>query len=713
MKNLIFLVVLIFSGLSESIYAQRNCGTMENLERLKREDPSVSIQMEQIEQHISNYTLLGANRSVGAVYNIPVVVHVLYNTTTQNISDVQIQSQIKILNDDFRRLNADKVNTPSTFAGVAADAEINFCLATKDPAGATTTGITRTYTSATSFDHSDKMKYSTSGGKNAWPAGSYLNIWVCNLGGGLLGYAQFPGGPAASDGVVLGYKYVGNTGTATAPFNKGRTATHEVGHWLNLRHIWGDASCGNDYVSDTPVHSAYNYGCPTHPKTNSCGTSAEQFMNYMDYTDDGCMNMFTLGQKARMQAVLASGGARASLAASTACGGITTVSTCNTPTGLSVSGITASGAILAWSSTGSSSYNIRYKSKASTSWITVSATSNSKAITGLAASTAYEFQVQSACSGSYSSYSTSGNFTTNSILTIGTSASITGIAPYSTGYMDEKIQFIVTKSELVAAGYTTANSVIKAMAFNVYSASTQALSGFSIRMCHTTSASFSSTTFKSTTNMITVHSSAKAIATGWNTHTFTTPFTYNGVDNVLVEICWNNSSYSVDSKVYSTTQSTYKTLYKRANVASGGVCANTTGALSYARPNIKLTLGSATSSGKTEGEESGESVAEDEENYGVLGKQEISLELYPNPVSTDLTITYNLIEENSKVSYSIYNLLGALIERQELEDLSVGEHSFKLNIKENARFQSMSNGVYMLSLEVNGEALTEKFILMK
>ncbi|MFM2376402.1 MAG: hypothetical protein RLZZ165_1499, partial [Bacteroidota bacterium] len=266
-------------------------------------------------------------RSQGSqvVYNIPVVVHVVYNTATQNISDAQVQSQITALNNDFRRLNADRTNTPAAFASVAADCEITFCLATVDPNGAATTGITRTSTTTASFLDDDRVKSSTSGGKSPWNTSKYLNLWVCNLGGDLLGYAQFPGGSASTDGVVVDYTAFGTTGTAAAPFNKGRTLTHEVGHWLNLRHIWGDdnGSCtGSDLVNDTPNQAAENYSCPAYPLTDACSSSSPgvMFMNYMDYTDDACMNMFTLGQKARMVATLSSTGARASLATSGGCG---------------------------------------------------------------------------------------------------------------------------------------------------------------------------------------------------------------------------------------------------------------------------------------------------------------------------------------------------------------------------------------------------------
>jgi hypothetical protein len=300
---------------------QRSCHTMENHERLLQENPMHQQILENIEQFTQQAINNGTVDMEKVVITIPVVVHVLYNSTSQNISDAQIQSQLTVLNNDFRKLNSDWTSTPSTFTSLVADCEINFCLATVSPTGAATNGIIRKSTTVTSFSANDAMKFTAQGGSDAWPTGQYLNIWVCNLGGGLLGYAQFPGGSATTDGVVINYTAFGTTGTATAPFNKGRTGTHEVGHWLNLRHIWGDASCGSDLVSDTPVHSTSNYGCPSHPKSNTCGTSAEMFMNYMDYTDDACMYMFSAGQKARMQALFVTGGARESLKTSNGCSG--------------------------------------------------------------------------------------------------------------------------------------------------------------------------------------------------------------------------------------------------------------------------------------------------------------------------------------------------------------------------------------------------------
>ncbi len=307
-------------GDNASIPLSRNCSTMEVLDRLMKEDPGYQERLNQIELQVQDYLKSNPERD-NLIINIPVVVHVVYRTTAQNISTSQIQSQINVLNADFRKLNSDVSGVPAAFAGLAADCQINFCLATRDPNGAVTTGITRTKTTKTSFSTNDYVKKTSRGGKDPWPASSYLNIWVCNLSAGVLGYAQFPGGSSTTDGVVIGYKYFGTTGAATYPFNLGRTATHEVGHWLNLRHIWGDdgTGCtGSDLVSDTPNQGGYNFGCPSFPKVScSNGPNGDLFMNYMDYSDDRCMFMFTTGQSGRMNATIS--GTRASLLSSSGC----------------------------------------------------------------------------------------------------------------------------------------------------------------------------------------------------------------------------------------------------------------------------------------------------------------------------------------------------------------------------------------------------------
>ncbi len=300
----------------DGVPPHRTCHAVEVMNQYMQQHPDATERIQEIERHTQDYISSGQAATDRNIISIPVVVHVIYNNSTENISDAQILSQMQVLNDDFRRQNADANGKWSQ----AADTEIEFCLATVDPNGNPTTGITRTFTNVTSFSTNNAMKYSSQGGKDAWPTDQYLNMWVCDLGGGILGYAQFPGsGAAATDGVVMGYKYFGTVGAATAPFDGGRTTTHEVGHWLNLRHIWGDGPCGqDDFVGDTPESDAPNYGCT--PNHVSC-SSADMVENYMDYSDDACMNLFTSGQKARMRALFAPGGFRESLVNSNGCGG--------------------------------------------------------------------------------------------------------------------------------------------------------------------------------------------------------------------------------------------------------------------------------------------------------------------------------------------------------------------------------------------------------
>ncbi|WP_460553055.1 M43 family zinc metalloprotease [Hymenobacter daeguensis] len=306
------------------VITRRACGTMEVLAAQLDADPAQAQRMAAIEAHTQRMLANPAlQRTTAGTITIPVVVHVLYSTAAQNISDAQVQSQIAVLNEDYRKLNADAGNTPSIYAGLAADVNVQFVLAKRDPNGNATTGIIHKATKTTSWRTDDAVKKSKRGGDDPWDATQYLNLWACNLGQGLLGYAQFPGGATATDGVVILYSAFGSrakypAGTYTTTYDLGRTATHEVGHWLNLRHIWGDdngACTGSDLVADTPNQGAENYGCPAFPHV-SCSNSGDMSMNYMDYTDDRCMYMFSTGQSARMNAVFAAGGPRAGIATS-------------------------------------------------------------------------------------------------------------------------------------------------------------------------------------------------------------------------------------------------------------------------------------------------------------------------------------------------------------------------------------------------------------
>ena len=420
MKKILYTTLLAAFGWC-SVHSQnitkRSCGTMEHLEMQMKSDPGLKARMEAIEVQTREWIASHPQNKTQVVITIPVVVHVVWNTASQNISDAQVLSQIEVLNEDFARLNADAANTPAAWTGIAANTQIQFCMAQRDPNGNATTGIVRKQTATTSFSSNDNIKRTANGGDDAWPASQYLNIWSGNLSGGLLGYAQFPGGTAATDGVVILYNAFGRVGNVVAPFHKGRTATHEVGHWLNLYHIWGDdgTSCnGSDQVTDTPNQSSENYNCPAYPHTDNCSASnpGVMFMNYMDYTDDACMNIFTNGQSTRMNAAL--NGTRVSILSSQGCvppGG----GSCSTPSGLSASSITTSTATLNWNTVaGASSYNVRYRIVNTATWTNTTSASNSKAISGLSGASNYEFQVQAVCSGSSSSFSASGTFTTSS-----------------------------------------------------------------------------------------------------------------------------------------------------------------------------------------------------------------------------------------------------------------------------------------------------------
>jgi len=293
------------------------------------------------------------------VYTIPVVFHVIHTGSnpgiSYNISNAQLLSQIAVLNEDFRRLNADTANTPAVFSSSAVDCEVNFCLAQTDPNGNPTTGINRINRSTLGWSAPPYTKTyvdATIKPATIWNTNNYLNIWVTPdinvLGFPVLGYATFPAGSglsgltsgfgtATSDGVVLWYRAVGRVGLLDPNYNKGRTATHEVGHWLGLRHIWGDQTCGNDFCSDTPTQAGDNFGCPNFPSLSASpcanGPNGDQFMNYMDYCDDVCLNMFTAQQKLRIQTVLQNSPMRIAQRNSSAC---------NVPTPIPVAAFTAS-----------------------------------------------------------------------------------------------------------------------------------------------------------------------------------------------------------------------------------------------------------------------------------------------------------------------------------------------------------------------------------
>lgn len=331
-KTLLILSLLQFG--SFVIFAQSNqpvkkCGSYEYNKQLMDANPLLKQGVDQMEKLTADYVAANASfRTSSTLLTIPVVVHVIYNTASQNISDDVIKTQIDVLNEDYNNINFDRNRIRPNYRGLAGNMDIKFVLARQDPSGNPTNGVTRTSTAKTYFCTSNNQaKFTSTGGHDIWNRDKYLNLWVvpaissnCSVNNAdILGYAQFPNMAANTDGVVIGYEFFGRPSSGS-PYNLGRTATHEVGHWLNLRHIWGDdgngdgacsaaSECGgSDQVTDTPNGCDANFGNIT-CYTKNCSTTAndgEMFYNYMDYTNDAYMYGFTVGQGVRSAALFAS-----------------------------------------------------------------------------------------------------------------------------------------------------------------------------------------------------------------------------------------------------------------------------------------------------------------------------------------------------------------------------------------------------------------------
>lgn len=308
--RLIFISYCFFLCTVSSFAQHRTCATMNAFDNRLKSNTSTLNDVVTARTLKQAHQLPPLQRFINDTIFIPVVVHVVYRTSMQQISREQVESQIRILNEDYLKMS--NTNGDNTHP-VGANCKIAFVLAKRDPNNNPTDGITYTATNQTSFGFNDAVKFTNSGGINAWPRDSYLNIWVCNLGSGLLGYASFPGEPANVDGVVCDYAAFGDMGTASAPFDLGRTLTHEIGHWLGLLHTWGDDDTdsdpclGSDYIDDTPNQELPTFGCPAPNVIVSCDNGpdgGDMYQNYMDYSDDACMNIFTIDQAAVMTDVL-------------------------------------------------------------------------------------------------------------------------------------------------------------------------------------------------------------------------------------------------------------------------------------------------------------------------------------------------------------------------------------------------------------------------
>lgn len=314
------LVACLFAGTLTSSLAQERCATTQYNQLLQRRNPAIQQSREELERHLRRSTQSGARITDGTVVRIPVVVHVVHHNPSKliggannsNISDEQIYSQIQVLNEDYRRIAG---TSGFNDQEVGADTEIEFYLASCDKDGKATSGITRTYNATPEFGvYEDSLKKIIH-----WPSDQYLNIWVADLAGDYLGYAQFPdmtgleglndeNGTGETDGVIIDHNNFGRRiGTAVSgSYQDGRTATHEIGHWLGLLHIWGDDNCGNDYCEDTPPAEGSNSSKSCQDIFSFCSNAKTRNMieNYLDYSPDKCMNIFTQDQKTRMHKVL-------------------------------------------------------------------------------------------------------------------------------------------------------------------------------------------------------------------------------------------------------------------------------------------------------------------------------------------------------------------------------------------------------------------------
>ena len=326
------LILCISVAFSINSYSQK-CTTSKKRAELLQQNPQLARQLEIQERATQQWIAQNADQvQTRSVVTLPIVVHVVWYYEEENISDAQIQSQLDVLNEDFRMLNENFSDGPMPFQSLAADIEIEFCLASFDPDGNPTSGITRRETFIENIGGSDDLYYNDDGSIATWDPDSYINIWVCQMADDGLGFAYIPGtaDPPETDGIVIGHQYFGTTGTAanTEFYNLGRTATHEMGHYFNLEHVWGpeDGGCNeDDFVSDTPPQFTESEGCFSFPAYDDCTGSGNgiMFNNYMDYSDDRCATMFTQGQKMRMLAAL--NGPRSSLLSSNACGLLTSV----------------------------------------------------------------------------------------------------------------------------------------------------------------------------------------------------------------------------------------------------------------------------------------------------------------------------------------------------------------------------------------------------
>ena len=377
----------------------QHCTSADFKTRQVAEDATMNTHLAAIERLIAARSSTLQTRGDDTTIVIPIVVHILYGSGKENISDLQIATQIKILNLDFNKLSSEMDKTPSVFQPIAANCRLQFKLAARDPSNRSTSGIMRYSRSARNWGTRNDIKRPESGGVAPWDPSRYLNIWVGNIGDGILGYASFPGCAAAVDGVVVDNTAFGTIGTARFPFNKGRTCVHEIGHWLGLLHTWGDKECGDDLIADTPMQKGPHVGDITTPQYSDCTglIQLDMTMNFMEYVNDASMWLFTEGQNKRMRAVLTNPNIRGSIARSDGATPVESTS-CDTIKRVAAYYVTDKDLTLAWLPIPyTTSYSVLFKAANAAKWDTLQTEEAQLVIPQLKSATAYQFKVKADC----------------------------------------------------------------------------------------------------------------------------------------------------------------------------------------------------------------------------------------------------------------------------------------------------------------------------
>ncbi|MGI9191756.1 MAG: fibronectin type III domain-containing protein [Chitinophagaceae bacterium] len=718
-----FLLLLSFLLTWNFGYAQqRTCASHDIHNAMLASNPEYAANRAAIEAQIDRYVQHPVKQR--GIKTIPVVVHVIYRTANENISDAQIMSQIDILNKDFRKLNTDWTNTPAPFINSVADCGFQFCLAQVDPNGNPTTGIIRVPTTVTSFTADDKVKFTAQGGDDAWDRNKYLNIWVCNMAG-YLGYASFPGSPANVDGIVVQHSAFGSGGNTVWPYNLGRTATHEIGHWMNLFHIWGDdgTGClGSDRVDDTPNQAGYNTTCQTFPKV-SCnnGPNGDMFMNFMDYTPDACMYMFTNGQKLRMDATFAFGGPRWNLLTSNVCN----ANSCGMPDSLYATNINYNSATVGWQANPNvENYIFQYKKVGDTAWVTQNTTANSYTFSNLPELTSYEFRVLAECFVGTSIFTNPFIFTTTAIplpcnaptslsaaVSSFSTATITWQPPqYATSYI-VRYKATTNINWIVDSVTGTTDNLIDLMPTTTYEYQIQTVcaNGFSIWSelgNFTTPAipipcsnSFEPNNNRNGAASLTLNTTIGSMITSNNDRDYYTITTTSAEPKLKVTL----SSLPMDYDVrLLTTNGSQLAISQNAGLVTDEIRYNASAPATYiiyiypAQSGQFSTVNCYNLSTSTSS-----SNWRIDEAYPTSGKTEMDDRLV---ISNDKLINYSA-EANDDVTITLYSTMGQRIHSIQLKAINSGSNTYFLPDL------SLSSGLYLVEVLTNSDKQTGKIII--